>query len=89
MKFDSNYICNQYWYFHLMEERGGVGGGAMIGGCNFKCEMDKQWKHASTFFQSETYEVFFIFAQCLKDNDCTIHIPYKVVVCGIVVKVNP
>ena len=51
----------------------------MIEGCNFKCEMDKEWKCASSFFQSETYEVYFIFAQCLKENDGAIHIPFNVV----------
>ena len=51
----------------------------MIEGCNFKYEMDKEWKLAYSFFQSETYEVSFIFAQCLKENNGAIHIPFNVV----------
>ena len=61
----------------------------MIKGCNFKCEMDKEWKRASSFFQSETYEVSFIFAQHSYENNDAIHIPSNVVVCDIFVKVNP
>ena len=62
---------------------------AWIESYNVKCERDRECRRASSFFQSETYEVSYIFAYRLKENNGAIHIPCNVVVRDIVVKVKP
>ena len=83
IKFFSNYIGNQHSRCSFGEDS------AWIESYNVKCERDRECKCASSFFQSEIYEVSCIFAYRSKENDGAIRIPCNVVIHDIVMNVNP